>query len=79
MRGGGPNLAELGLVREDIAVGRLIAALEGRKGMTGFYHVVSLVGRPLRPYAMIFKDWLIEEAARNVGCQDLAGPPKTAM
>lgn len=79
IEGQGLYLAELGLVRDDIGTGRLIAALDGRKGITGFYHIVSPVGRPLRTNAQIFKNWLIEEAARNVGSQDLAGPSKTAM
>lgn len=79
LEGQGIYLAELGLVREDIAANRLVEALDGRRGIKGFYHVVVPADRPVRPFAQTFKDWIIEEAAANVDTRDLAGPPKTAM
>lgn len=79
LEGQGIYLAELGLVREDIAAGRLVEALDGRRGIKGFYYVVVPADRPVRPFAQTFKDWIIEEAVANVDSQDLAGRSKTAM
>ena len=52
------------LAAEDIAAGRLVAPFDLHVPLASAYYLVSHEGSAARPAVALFRDWLLEEAAR---------------
>ena len=66
------------LAAEDIAAGRLIAPFELHMALESAYYLVCQESASTRPAVLLFRDWLLEEASRDMRIPDAASAKRLA-
>lgn len=78
INGEGVALGSLALAADDLAAGRLVSPFDLTLSLGTSYHIVYPQGALNDPKVRAFRDWLMEEAARE-GSSEAAAPPVPAQ